>query len=366
MSPRWLALWLLLLPGAAGAQALCGDLNLDGRVDAADAALLRGELARKAALTLDQSLSCDVIHEARAPGLAPDPNDLAGTCSLVDADVMTRAGQSLLPGPGQVCALGASTYCCAANAGVGCEVSTTVECVCAQSPACCTQAWSASCAALACSGGCAPTCDSGLSYCAGGCTSLQSDPQNCGVCSKACTNPHGSSSCSAGTCSPTCSFGWESCDNNPDNGCEAQRTSTASCAAAVSLGSLAGDAAGSITRSGSNDAWFTVQIAETVGGLFPHDLSARIQLDSPSDADFELVVFCPFCGGTSTTSSKPAGVPDVLYFQKADSLTGDDSVVLLINVRYVSSHLAPSCGNWTLTLTGDTGVPQGASLVACS
>jgi hypothetical protein len=364
VTPRWLGLWLLLLPGVAGAQTLCGDLNLDGRVDAADAALLRGELARQRTLSLEQSLSCDVIHETRAPGLEPDPNDVAGTCSLADADVMTRAGLSLSPGPAQACALGAATYCCAANAGVGCEVPETVECVCATNPSCCTQSWSAACASVACSPPCAPSCQAGEAYCAGGCTSLQSDRQNCGACGRACTNAHGSNACTAGACSPSCSFGWQSCDMNLDNGCESLRATAPSCTAASSLGSLAGDAAGSMTRSGFGEAWFSVQLAETVGG-FPHDLSAQIELDSPASVNFDLTVLCLSCGGSSIVSSQPAGTPDVLYVHQTDGLLSNDSVALLIHVQYVSNSLLTACGSWTLTLTGDTGVPGNASVISC-
>jgi hypothetical protein len=366
VTPRGFVLWLLLLPGVAGAQALCGDLNLDGHVDAADAALLRAPLAGAGTLSFQQSLSCDVIHETRAPGLGPDPSSLAGACSLVDADVMTRAGQSLAPGPAQVCALGAATDCCSAHAGVGCEVPVTVSCVCAQSPGCCTVGWDAACASLACGTACAPTCDPGLSYCAGGCTNLQNDPTDCGSCATSCTNSHGTNPCAGGTCHPVCAFGWADCDSNANDGCDSLRDTNPTCLAAPSLGTLAGDAAGTITRTDFDEAWFSVQLQETVGGIFLHDLSARIQLDSPPGTNFDLFVICTSCAGAPVASSQPAGVPDVLYVARTDTAFANESVVLEIEVRFVSSTSATACGQWTLTLTGDTGIPQGTSPIVCT
>jgi hypothetical protein len=66
----------LLAPAGTGAQGLCGDLDLDGDVDADDAAILRDERAASSPMTLDQALSCDVIM-SRADWPGPDPGDLA-------------------------------------------------------------------------------------------------------------------------------------------------------------------------------------------------------------------------------------------------------------------------------------------------
>jgi len=344
----------------------CGDLNLDGQVNAADAALLRAQLAAAGSLTLQQSLSCDVISELRAPGLGPDPADLDGVCSLADADVMTRNGQSLPPGPTQACALGATTPCCQVHGGVGCNTPSVVSCVCAQRAQCCTVGWDAACTQLACAGSCGGVCPAGLSYCPTDCFNLANDPTNCGGCGHHCTNAHGSSACTSGTCNPSCTFGWQSCDGDLSNGCESNRTAGNACVAASSLGSLAGDAAGSVTRTGYADTWLSVQLAETNSTPFPHDLSARIELDSPASVNFDLDVVCLSCAGSPFTSSQPAGVPDLLYVHQTDSIVGNDSLELVIHVRYFSTSSLTACGLWTLTLTGDTGVPQGTSAITCS
>ena len=157
----WRVLLLLVLASLASstrAGPICGDLDFDGDVDSADAGILRAEVAESAQMSLAQELACDVISEARAPGLEPDLADLAGRCSMSDAVVMQRAGAALSPGVAPVCAIGSPADCCNAHAGVGCSALETVACVCAQEPSCCTTEWSASCAALACTTACEPGC----------------------------------------------------------------------------------------------------------------------------------------------------------------------------------------------------------------
>jgi hypothetical protein len=47
-----------------------------------------------------------------------------------------------------------------------------------------------------------------------------SDMENCGACGTSCTNDNGTTRCTAGACTPTCAAGFDSCDGNPQNGCE--------------------------------------------------------------------------------------------------------------------------------------------------
>ncbi len=76
------------------------------------------------------------------------------------------------------------------------------------------------------SGACAiASCNSGRANCdanvANGCeVTLATNVSNCGSCGAACTNGHGSTTCTSGSCVPTCSSGWGSCDSNARNGCE--------------------------------------------------------------------------------------------------------------------------------------------------
>jgi hypothetical protein len=85
--------------------------------------------------------------------------------------------------------------------------------------------------------------ESGPSTCAGGAldcsgTCVSSDVHDCGTCGHDCTGlPHvsGATSCTtAGACSfpaSACAPGWADCDGNPDNGCEQDITTPASCGA---------------------------------------------------------------------------------------------------------------------------------------
>lgn len=53
-----------------------------------------------------------------------------------------------------------------------------------------------------------------------------SDPQNCGGCGKTCQLANASSTCRDGACALTlCDSGYEDCDGKSDNGCEAQTSS---------------------------------------------------------------------------------------------------------------------------------------------
>ena len=160
-----LALALISGPNVARSQVPCGDLNHDARVDSLDALILREHLVRIQVLDLEQSLGCDVAREMRAPGLEPDPGDLAGACSLADAVVMARNELALAPGPAGVCALASSGDCCAERTSLGCNDRDTVICTCGKDASCCTVGWDGACASLACETACAPSCPAAQAYC---------------------------------------------------------------------------------------------------------------------------------------------------------------------------------------------------------
>lgn len=53
-------------------------------------------------------------------------------------------------------------------------------------------------------------------------TPLLQDPNNCGACGKVCPPaPNAAPACSAGSCVLLCAFGFNDCDGDPSNGCEA-------------------------------------------------------------------------------------------------------------------------------------------------
>ncbi|HKP60958.1 MAG TPA: hypothetical protein VJV78_29715 [Polyangiales bacterium] len=85
---------------------------------------------------------------------------------------------------------------------------------------------SGSCAISSCNSGYA-NCDSNV---ANGCeVALATNVSNCGSCGTACTNAHGTTSCSANACVPVCSSGWGNCDSNVRNGCETAVNTLTNC-----------------------------------------------------------------------------------------------------------------------------------------
>jgi hypothetical protein len=81
-------------------------------------------------------------------------------------------------------------------------------------------------AAICNSGTCVLTCEDGWGDCDGaapnGCeANLNSDKKHCGECSAVCGTDHATSVCAVGKCELTCAQGYDDCDLNPANGCEA-------------------------------------------------------------------------------------------------------------------------------------------------
>lgn len=59
---------------------------------------------------------------------------------------------------------------------------------------------------------------------------LTSNPSHCGSCGNACRFPHATASCEASACVLTgCMAGFDDCDGDPSNGCEADLTQPATC-----------------------------------------------------------------------------------------------------------------------------------------
>jgi hypothetical protein len=81
------------------------------------------------------------------------------------------------------------------------------------------------------------TCTAGFGNCdsqpANGCETTLGNVTHCNACGNACTNSHGSTSCTgtpgAFDCAPVCDANWASCNGNPDDGCETDLTTTSNC-----------------------------------------------------------------------------------------------------------------------------------------
>jgi hypothetical protein len=123
---------------------------------------------------------------------------------------------------------------CDGNRGNGCERNIRtltdcgdcdVDCDLSNATESCT---TGTCALVACTGAFG-NCDMNAGT---GCETPLGTLTNCMSCGNACSNPHGTSSCSpTGGCQYTCSTGWDSCDANAANGCETSIFSLADCGA---------------------------------------------------------------------------------------------------------------------------------------
>jgi hypothetical protein len=83
--------------------------------------------------------------------------------------------------------------------------------------------------------GCATRCRAGFADCDGraanGCeVELAADASHCGACGRACAVANGQGRCAAGVCGrERCNAGFDDCDGDPANGCEARIDSAAHC-----------------------------------------------------------------------------------------------------------------------------------------
>ncbi len=110
------------------------------------------------------------------------------------------------------------------DAGVPADVdlSCGADVPCAAGTACCggrcvqVQTDNANC------GACGTACTAGRTCCGGACTEVATDARNCGACGSVCDFDHGTARCAAGACAGgTCEAGFGDCDGMASNGCEA-------------------------------------------------------------------------------------------------------------------------------------------------
>jgi hypothetical protein len=208
--------------------------------------------------------------------------------------------------------------------------------------------------------------------CAGICRNLANDVNNCGVCGRACVNPHGATACIGGTCSPTCTNGFASCDGDVVNGCESSLNANKnSSGSATSLGSVAGDS-GSDTRTSSDwgAKWYRVRVNEVSSSAIY--LSAGVLLSGLATNDYDVYVYAYLYDSgldacvwdvywSSTTRSAGTNESVVPAWPDQQGFFGcDDSKDLWIYVDFVSGT---SCQAYTLTVVGnsDAGFDPGSN-----
>jgi hypothetical protein len=126
-----------------------------------------------------------------------------------------------------------------------------------------------------------------------------------------------------------------------DRGSCCQNTGGPSLGTATDLGNICGDQSGStLSVSGCGNGWFKIRIREC-NGLLSLDLAAKISLQSPAGADYDLYVYRD--GIPTRGSTSGPGLEEVSTSQT--DTTGDNSYDLIIEVRRIDAY---PCTNWTL------------------
>jgi hypothetical protein len=180
-----------------------------------------------------------VVDDAGGLGGNGNGDDLATVATPPDFAVAPRCGDGVCtPASGEACdtcpadcgACGCPMgYAdCNNNMADGCETPLNSPMNCGACGHVCQQVGGINACVL--SGNmyvCQPTCDATHADCNrlpdDGCEVDLSGPGNCGACGKACTNPHGTTTCTAQgqgwACNPTCTPPWNACGADKSGGC---------------------------------------------------------------------------------------------------------------------------------------------------
>ncbi len=156
---------------------------------------------------------------------------------------------------------------------------------------------------------------------------------------------------SSGDSVEVCNGQDDDCDGQIDEGFPSDTNPL--CAEAVLLGSVSGDLGPDILAASEfNERWYRVTISENSFTTSSY-LSATITLDSPTNMDFDLYVYCESCaGGQAGSSTNSSGLRDTVGIRRNDG-AGNESFDILIEVRFSSASI---CSTWDLTITSDTAV----------
>ena len=147
-------------------------------------------------------------------------------------------------------------------------------------------------------------------------------------------------------------------DAPPQNLC----SSSATCAGAMSLGSVSGDTGNAtVQASGYQSAWYSVRVTEDDSGVFAVPMNLTVQLTSPAGTNYDLFLYVNTgsdvveCTNVSTSSTS-TGTTDQAHLTWGETGTfangSDDSRTVSIEVRPISGPCTPG-SPYQLTVIGD-------------
>ena len=185
---------------------------------------------------------------------------------------------------------------------------------------------------------------------------LFSDVENCGSCGLECSGLNATRQCTLGQCDPICNSGYQSCDGNLMNGCEALRNTNPNCSTMLTrLASVSGDEGDGTsvtTRNGYSEEFLVINFTENVTPA--EALTGTITLTSPAGVNFDLTVRCFSCGGALFRTSSSIGSIDSVHVSRTDEIANNNFDVV-IEIRYISGERS-ACSNWMLEVKGDVAV----------
>lgn len=231
----------------------------------------------------------------------------------------------------------------------GCETSLNTLTNCGM----CGKTCSYSNATASCSTGTCTqvSCNAGYADCtaASGCETALGTSDDCAACDNSCTNAHGATSCggSPGSydCKPTCDSGFKSCDNNPDNGCEADLTTAANC------GNCGVKCQGA-TPQCVNAACVNALVNSSTGAIYGTTgaLSFSHTLATPAGRGRVVVVAV----GSDGSSQAGSGTTSVSYngasMTLAKQVWSGDRVTA--SIYYIKDASLPAPGTFTVSING--------------
>jgi hypothetical protein len=249
----------------------------------------------------DATPTGDDAPEVGLPACSPDCTNAHGTTSCVSGVCVPVCGSGFAD--------------CDGDPSNGCEANLDADPVHCGT---CTKVCPTDAGSPICTGGVCGTssCAAGSGDCDGnpgnGCeTNLNTSTGNCRFCGNACTNAHGSTSCSAGVCTPACGGGFGDCDGNPTNGCETATSTITNCG---SCGLVCTSDAGTPVCNGG-----TCATSCSVGGTWAAKLGVALTWPSSltlATGSGQLTIYALFTGtetgNTVNATLLPCGitVPD--------------------------------------------------------
>jgi len=205
-------------------------------------------------------------------------------------------------------------------------------------------------------GACAPTCDPGYANCDGdlanGCEATLGTRDHCSGCGDACGALNHFPACQLGQCSENCLIGYADCNDSPADGCEADLDTNPACGLAIDLGSVQGDGdqgSGRVTNH-IGEQWFRLRVTEGEPTRC-RDLCVEVLLLTEPQANYDLELYCEGCAPTlpADVGSGALESATLQWNERCRALEQDSGRTVYVRVVHAGARL---CLPYFLQATG--------------